>query len=150
MLDAGHSCPLAVDALGVDDGLDLFDGGKAGIPHGLCVVAAEVLDELGEVRSVTHVTCAVVAIESTPPTRRAPARPLSSGSLEQVGGGQPGDAGADDNGVDVEVTVERWIAAESTPCRSSMLWCRQLSIMHLADPPSLPTKQLPRQPLLRA
>ena len=35
---------------------------------------------------------------------------LPSGSLQQVGGGQAGKAGADDNGVDVEVTVERRIA----------------------------------------
>jgi hypothetical protein len=33
-----------------------------------------------------------------------------SGSLQQVGGGQAGEAGADDDGVDVEVTVERRIA----------------------------------------
>ena len=51
VLDAGHPLPLAVDAFGVDDGLDLFDGGKAGIPHRLCVIAAERLDQLGEVRS---------------------------------------------------------------------------------------------------
>ena len=119
VLVAGHPRPLAVDLFVADDAIDLLDGGEAGVPHRLGVIAAEVLHQLGQIRvghagDVRRRQARVDAAAA--PRDRSPRR--AAGALQQVGGGQPGDAGADDDDVDGEVAVERADSATSTTSRS--------------------------------
>jgi hypothetical protein len=91
--------------------LDALDRGKAGVPDRLGVIAAEVLDELGEieightgdVRGRGH----RIHAPGAPPLDHCdrPAR-----LLQQVGSRQARDAGADHDDVDGQILIECWIA----------------------------------------
>ncbi len=110
VLESFDRRPVALNALVADDALHLVARRQTSVPDGLRVIAPEIADHVreAEVGHGGHVSRRRHRVDATG------AAALEDGdtpsrTLEKVGRREPGDARADDYGVELETTVERRI-----------------------------------------
>jgi hypothetical protein len=107
VLDTLHKGPATIDSLGSDNRIDLRDRGEARIPHGLGVIASEVVDELGQrqIGYTGHVRGGGHGVDA------AGAAPFehshaAASPLEKVGSRQPGNPGAHHDYVYIQIATQ--------------------------------------------